>query len=66
VSRLEQDCIDGSELSVLEDGVVPQPDHDPAEELPHLGVRLADKNPRHSHIIGDCRPHLVWNGYEEG
>ena len=46
--RLENDGVDAVEGRVVQERLVPQPDHDSPEELTHLRMGLADQHPRHA------------------
>ena len=47
VRGLEEDDVDRGEVGVVQHRVMAEPDHDAAEELSHLGMRLTDEHPRH-------------------
>ena len=53
VGGLEEDHVDRRRLGGFEHGSWPMPDHDAAEKLANLGMRLADQDPS---------PHLILGG----
>ena len=64
VRRLEKDRVDHLQSRVLEQRLVSQADNNPLEELPHLGMRLADEHLPHHLIIGWKRANVscIWYG----
>jgi DNA-binding response OmpR family regulator len=64
VRRLDHDHLDLAESVLVEHRLVPEPDHYPAQELPHLGVGLADQYSGHRLTIDARRPNVgcIWYG----
>jgi DNA-binding response OmpR family regulator len=64
VRRLYHDRLDLAQGSVVENGLVPEPRHDAPEELPDLGVGLANEHSGHLLTIARGRPNVgcIWYG----
>ena len=64
VGGLDHDRFDLPKRVVVEHRLVPEPDHDPPQELAHLGVGLADQDSGHTLTIGGRRSKVgcIWYG----
>jgi DNA-binding response OmpR family regulator len=62
--RFDENCLDATELGIVEKGLVPQAGHDEREELANLGMGLADEYPGHALTIGARRSNVgcIWYG----